>query len=213
MTVQSGSKLLKDTTKDSRHWSPFMLTFNTEDDMKLGSGDILTLSINPITFGYVVKLKNISNDNVYRVSDFVKIETLESMTESEINEKYLSILPAARTSYTNSTQDLFILKDVTGTYSQGIDMLPTLAYRFFNADGMSLLESLINKSKNFIQTSFTEVSTNVFEQTMKFKINNRSVNGVTYEDKQIIGGNINVILRYDSTNNVVPNYEDIVSWS
>ena len=209
MTVQDGKKLLKDNSR-TKNYSPLQLYFNTEDD-KNGVGDMLKLTINPPEYGYVTKLKD-NTDREFLPSDFVSIQTLESMTEDQIFEKYRLVVPAARTSRNNSKTDLYYLTDYTGTYAQGIDNLPTLAYRFFNSNGENLLGGLINKAKKFIQVSFTETSSGIYEQTMKFKVANKTVNGVSYMDKQIKGGYITVKLKFNINNTTPALYNDIISW-
>lgn len=212
MTLQNGDKILQDNTRKLKHWSPFILAFDTVKNQE-GSGDILKLLMTPIEWGYVGKLKEVKSDNTYRMSDFVSVKKIETMSEDDVNKTYQSLLPAAKLSYRNATSDLYYLTDTTGIYAESEDMLATLAYRFHNSDKKPLLKGLVEKAKNHIQVAFPEVSTNVFKQTIKFKVANKKVGGVEFEEKQIRGGNVTVELVYDSTDVTVPLYSDVITWS
>ncbi len=210
MTIKDGQKILQDNTQE-RFPSPFILAFDTEENVE-GTGDTLKLTMTPITWGYVVKSVDDMTTTFYK-SDFVSITSLESMKADDINKKYRIILPACITSYKNSNDTLFYLTDVNGSYTNSYDVLSTYTYRFKNSEGKTLIQSLIEKAQNFIQTNFIEVTPGVYQNKMGLKINNNRLNGFTYPEQQVVGGNIEVILEWDTSDVTVPtNNNDAVSW-
>jgi hypothetical protein len=210
MTINSGVKTLVNNTTD-RFWSPMVFVADSQEN-GIGKGNDWKLSMSVLSWGYVGKL-NSDLTTTFRKSDFISIDTLESMSEREINETYRAIYPACITDNTDKTSSVFVLQDTSGTYSRGIDMLPTYTHRFFNSDGLSLMAKLIQISENYIQTHFTESTTTpgLFEQQIDFKVSNRIVDGNTYTDKTTNGGNVQIKLQWDSseTNDV---YDDAVTW-
>lgn len=210
MTVTSGVKTLINNTKN-RFWSPMVLVADTQEN-GVGSGNDWKLSMSVVSWGYVGKISN-DLSTTFTKSDFISIDALESMSESSINNTYRAIYPACITDNSNKTSSVFVLKDTSGTYAKGIDMLPTYTHRFFNSDGLSLMAKLIQISENFIQTNFTEstITPGLYEQQINFKVSNKNIKGVNYSDKMVDGGNVQIKFQWDSTetNNV---YNDIVTW-
>lgn len=211
MTTNRGKKMLK-TSTDNKFWSPFLLVADTNEN-QLGSGDNWVMSLSTIEWGYVA-IKKSSDNNVFMRSDFYTITQIESMSEDEINNTYKSIRPACLTSKKRSNDDLFVLEDVSGKYTEGLDMLPTYAQRFKNSNGMYLLESLVNKSVKYIKTNFKENKSlpGIYEKNINLTINNTMFDGNLIEKNKFIGGNIEFILTFDEseTDN---NYENIVTWN
>lgn len=210
MTVVDGKKVLS-TTTNNRFWSPFLLTFDTEQG-QAGGSDNLKMSLGVVSYGYAGILTN-STETTFRKNNFYSISEIESKSVDEINKQFKLLRPAVITSKSNSNSDLYVLEDLLGTYSEGTDMLPTYAQRYKNSDGQYLLQGLINKAVNYIQTSFTESTTTpgLYEQTIKMSINNSTVGGVMYNKQSTIGGNIELRLKWDDSS-TDDNYDNVVSW-
>jgi hypothetical protein len=208
MTVNSGTKSLLDNTKEQKFWSPLIVAATTPENRK-GSGYEWILGLTPISYGYAGILAD-SRESTFKRSDFYTISQIESYSVDELNKKFKTIVPAAITDYRNTNSSLYIFNDFTGTYAGGVDNLQTMAYRFVSADGsgMTLLEGLVNKAINNIQATYVE-SSGVYTREINYSINNTSVNGYSYESSQIDGGNIDLILTYDSTESSEL-YNDIV---
>jgi hypothetical protein len=211
MTVDNGVKTLMNNTKN--RFSSYMTLVADTQENGIGAGNDWKLSFTVNSWGYVVKLAD-DLSTTFVSSDFVTISELESMSELEIKTKYRAIYPACIMSNTGKNSDLFVLEDTSGTYTKGIDMLPTYTKRFFNSDGLSLMARMIQIEENYIQTNFTESDTTpgLFEQQINLKVSNRTVNGITYPDNMIDGGNIQINFQWDSseTDNI---YDNAVVWS
>lgn len=209
MTVDQGVKKLVNNTK-TRFTSPFILAFHS-DNVKDGNSDVLKLTMNP-KYGYVVKAKDSKERTFYR-SDFVSLETIESKTVDELNKMYKTIKPAVVISDTNANRDLFVFDDGPQKYTESIDTSASYTYQFKNSDNESLMSGLIRKGVNLIQYKFPEISSGVYEQVINFKVDNTVVNKQTFNEQQIYGGFVEVILNYDSTDTTVPtNIDSIVEW-
>ena len=210
MTTTNGNNVLKTSTND-KFWSPFLMVADTEEGQN-GGGDNWKMSMSVVEWGYVGLTKE-STSTVYRRGNFYTITDIESMSQDDINDKFKSLRPACVTSKTNSNSDLFILEDLVGTYREGVDMLPTYTQRFKNSEGQYLIDNLISKSIKFIKTHFkqNETTPGLYEESINLKINNRSINGNVYNDKQIVGGNIEFHLKWDDSS-TDDNYDNIVTW-
>lgn len=211
MTTDRGKKKLK-TSTDNKFWSPFLLVANTIQGQN-GSSDDWVMSLSALEWGYAAIEKEDTN-NVFRRSNFYTITQFESMSNDEINEKYKSVRPACITSKKRSNNDLFVLEDISGKFTEGVDMLPTYAQRFRNSDGVYLLESLINKSTNYIKTNFTpkEGEPNVFHKKINLRVNNKVFDGKKIEKNRFIGGNIEFNFIFDM-DELDDNYDNIVKWN
>jgi hypothetical protein len=212
MTIKDGRKTLTTSTKN-RNWSPIILNADTMQNQN-GFADKWKMSLSVLSHGYVALTKD-SKQTTFSRNNFYKLSDIENMTQDQIVEKFKLLRPAVILSNNNSNSDLYTLTDLVGNYTEGVDMLPTYTQRYFNADGQPLITGLINKCVNFIRTSFTESTTTpgLFEQRIKMRIDNKKVSKKVYDEKSIVGGNIEFILQWDD--NVLAqssNYDDIVTW-
>ena len=78
---------------------------------------------------------------------------------------------------------------------------------------VSLIESLVLKAESFIESTFTESTETIglYEQIITLNVNNKTINGKTYNTEQITGGNMTITLQWDS-NLTTSTYDDIVTW-
>jgi len=210
MSITNGVKTLINNT-DTRFTSPFVFVADTDENQK-GKSTNLMLSMTPKSWGYVVKLTG-DKDSTFRMSDYLTITELESMSEQEINEKFRAVYPACITDGSTRNTSLFVLGDTSRTYAKGVDLLPTYTHRMFNSDGLSLMAKLIQISENYIQTNFVEstVTPGLFEQVINLKISNTNIHGDIYDDNSIDGGNIQVKLQWQSSG-VDNDYDNAVIW-
>lgn len=209
MSVNGGKKKLIENT-DKRFWSPMLLMADTgEDDVSKSNDWIMTL--NGITWGYAT-IPIESTDSTFYRSGFLDITTVESMSEQEIENTFRAIVPACLT-HKSSNDGMFYLTDTAGVYSKSVDGLGTFANRMHNVNGLSLIESLVLKAESFIQSTFTESTETIglYEQIITLNVNNKTINGKTYNTEQITGGNMTITLQWDS-NLTTSTYDDIVTW-
>ena len=210
VVIENGSKVVS-TSTNQKFWSPMYLVSDTEQG-QAGSGDNWKMSLGVISWGYV-GLTTDSKETTFRKTNFYSINEIESMSRDEINEKFKSLRPAAITSKTNSNNDVYVLEDLVGTYSEGVDMLPTYTQRYVNSNGEYLSTGLVNKSVKFIKTNFVQSKTTpgFYEKKIKMRVNNKVVNNTEFGEKNTVGGTIEIILQWDdsSTNT---DYDSIVTW-
>jgi hypothetical protein len=197
MTVNDGVKSLKTTTENKR-WSPLMVYAKTEDK-KVGSGNVWECGLQPISWGYCLIARG-SKDNTFRKSNFFLSSVLDGLTQDQISEKYQRMVPAVILSHNNSSDSLYTFTDESGQYAGG-EIHSTYAYRFFNHNGESLLEGMINELETFIQATYTETgdATGVYESVMSFNIDNTKINNVDYGKQQVDGGRINLTFTWDES--------------
>jgi hypothetical protein len=208
MSVNSGTKSLVNNTNQQKFWSPFILAATTPENQP-GRGYEWKLGITPISYGYVGILSD-DRRTEFKKSDYYTVSQIESMSPDELRKKFRTFLPAAITDNRNSNESLYIFGDFTGTYAGGVDNLQTMAYRFTNLNGKTLLEGITDKAINHILGTFTE-SEGIYTREINLAINNKEANGYSYKSNQINGGNIDIILRYDSTETST-SYYDIVDY-
>jgi len=190
---QKGSKDINDNTRD-RFWSPFSLFFKTEQNQK-GSGQNLTLTMNPISWVYAY-ISTENKRNTFSISEILSISDVENLNPNDINARYKALIPAAIIG-NNNEDDLYVLVDTNSDYNNSIDGGSTFTQRFENNKGEKLSTGLIRKAKNYIQTHFTEGDDGVYLKEIDFKINNKIVQGVRFDN--VIGGDYQINLKYDPT--------------
>ena len=200
--IESGRRSIVESKTSDRFPSPIALYMSTQMGVEEKVvGQQMVLTIVPLTQGYVL----VSNpkQKTPTIDNFMSIRDFNNLTDEQI-ESYYTIYPAMLIGKGTKDIDLYYMSSAKLYNTPSDRAAGNMIWGYKNYLGTSLVSGLMNKMANFMKVYGTEVSSGVYEYTIKMEIN--TSNNVY---SNVVGGKVDLTFVYD-INDVISDYYNIV---